>query len=177
MKLEGYSGNPVDVDEWGNIKTRSIMRQEMNDANDQEKSYSWFSTYTTAGAENVIYIKNTHATDNLEIHSIVLGTNTNVVFTMSQVTGTAAGTTITGSNMNLGSTQTASVTSLGNAAVTGLTTGKTLLTFRVLANYGDKYNIEGGVILTPNTAIAVAVSVLTTFDCSIYGHFNNLESK
>lgn len=177
MKLEGYNGNPVGADDWGNILTRSIMRQEMNDANDQEKSFTWFSTYTTAGAENVIYIKNTHETDNLEIHSVVLGTSANVIFTMSQVTGTAAGTTITGVNMNLGSTKTASVSSYGNAAVTGLTTGNTLLTFRVLANYGDKYNIEGGVIMPPNTAIAVAVSALVTFDCTIYGHFNNLESK
>ena len=41
MKLEGYEGNPIGADEWGNIKTRSITRAEMNNASDQEKAYAW----------------------------------------------------------------------------------------------------------------------------------------
>lgn len=175
MKLEGHNGAPVNSDDFGNLKTRAIVRSEMNDAADQEKAYSWVSAYTTAGAENIIYIKNTHETDILEIHNVILGTAANAVFTLHEVTGTAGGTTITGSPLNLQSTRTASVSSYGDASVTGLTLGNALMKFRVLANYGDEFDVAGGVIVPPGKAIAVANTATGACDCTIFGHFNSLE--
>ena len=177
MKLEGYEGNPIGADEWGNIKARAITRSEMNDASAQGKAFAWSSTYTTAGAESVLYIKNTSASSNMELHSIILGSSANTIFTLYQATGTAAGTAITGANLNLGSTKSAEASSYGNAAVTGLTNGNVLSRIRILANYSDRFDFEGSIIVPPNTAVVLGVSALITFEATIYGHFNSLETK
>lgn len=178
MILYGSNGNPVDADEHGNLKTRSIIRHEINDACSQEKAYSWVSAYTTSGAdEEVIYIQNTSNTDDLELHQIIAGSAVNSVFTLYQVTGTAAGTSITGSNLNLASSKTATANAFGNASVTGLTLGNALAKVRVLSNYSDMKDLQGSIIVKPNTAIAVSNSGTGACDVTIIGHYNSLERK
>lgn len=177
MIIYGSNKNPVDADEFGNLKTRSITRAEVNDSSNQEKMYSITSSYTTSGAdEEVIYIKNTSSTENFEIHRIHLGTAVNAVFTISKVTGTAGGAgAITPVNMNLGSTKEAELSCNGDASVTGLTIGGTLGKLRILANYSDLFDFQGSMILKPNTAIAITNSATGACEVTIMGHFNSLE--
>lgn len=176
MIIYGANSKPVDADSFGNLKTRSIVRPEINDAADQHKAYAWVSAYTTAGAdEEIIYIKNDAQDSNLKIHSVIIGSAVNAVFTFSKVTGTAGGTTITGTQLNLGATQTPEAISYGNASVTGLTIGDTIAKKRVLGNYSDLFDFQGSIILPPNTAIAVTNSGTGDCDITIVGHFNSLE--
>lgn len=167
--------NTMGVDDFGNALTRSITRAELNNASDQEKAFSWVSTYTTAGGNEVVaYIKNDHTTSNLEIHQIIAGTAANAVFTINKVTGTAAGTTISAENLNLKSGISASATSYGNAEVTGLSLGGTLGKIRVIANYADMFDLQGAIIVPPGYAIAISNSATGAFDITVIAHYNDL---
>lgn len=176
MKLWGVNGNRVDADESGRLKTRSISSSISSDAAEQEKSYIVTSTYTTSGGdEEVIYIKNAHATENFEVHKIILGTAANAVFTLSTYTGTAAGTSITPVGSNVGQTKTASLTCFGNAAVTGLTPDDTLAIKRVLANTSGEIEVNGAIKLKPNTNLGISNSATGSFEVTLIGHFSELE--
>lgn len=178
MILYGANKNPIDADIHGNVKTRSIVRSELNDASFQKKAYSWTSAYTTGGAdEEVIYIKNTDTSDYLEIHQVILGTAATAVFTISQVTGTAGGASaITSAPLNLSSTTSPNVSATGGASVTGLTIGNTLAKIRVIANYSDMFDFQGSILIPPGGAIAVTNSATGACEVTIIGHFDSLES-
>ncbi len=177
MILYGANGKRVDADSHGRLLTRAVTRAELNDASTKKKTYSIVSGYTTSGGdEEIVYIKNTHATDDFEIHHVVVGTAVNAVFTISKVTGTAGGAgAITPAALNVGQNETADLSCTGDASVTGLTLAATLAKIRVIANYSDMFNFEGSIILQPNTAIAVSNSATGACEITIVGHFNSLE--
>jgi len=123
---------------------------------DDAETYSWNSTYSPASGDEVIYIKNTHTTKNLHLDIVRLGAANTAVWTVFRVgSGTAAGTTITGTNYNLSSSNTARVTSLGNASVTGSLSGAVLAYARNAATNFVLLDFLGALILGQNDAIAI----------------------
>jgi hypothetical protein len=124
---------------------------------DEGQSYTWTSTYSAATTNEVLYIKNTSKTLKLYLDSIDCNQVGGVIgaFIIKEVTGTAAGTAITGTNTNLVSGNVAPVTALGNASVTGTTDAATISTIGVEQYAHNNILFPATIILGLNDAIAV----------------------
>jgi len=109
----------------------------------------------SAAGDIVFYLKNTSTTRNMFVKDIHVGGVNTSLWKFWVVTGTGSGAAITPTNTNLGSGITAEATCLGNAAVTGLTTGALFGIVRSPANGEIDEDFDGALILAPNTAIAV----------------------
>lgn len=114
-------------------------------------------SFNASNGEYVYYLKNTAPDKRLYIHSIEYHSAPSVHWKVWIVTGTAAGgTSITPSNLNLGSGRAAEAICMGGGAtITGLTLGVQIGTHRTEANSGASMDWGGGLILAPNTAIAI----------------------
>lgn len=173
--IKSENGKSADVGDLG-LHTYSAVYDENVDSARRDQMYTITSAYTTGGAdEEVIYLKNTHATSNLELVLSSFGTAVSGVFTVYKVTGTAGGASaITAVNARTGSTIAASVSATGNASVTGLTLGDVIGKTRVLAN--DSKESKLTVVVSPNTAIAVSNSATGACDVTLSFHFPNADS-
>jgi len=120
------------------------------------QTYAWTSTDATSAAEESIYVQNTSSDSELHIDKIILAGVEATVHAVLLVTGgTPAGTTITGVNMNKGSSNTAAATALGNAAVTGSVVGDIVAQAYHAALGSMTIDFEGELILGQDDAIAV----------------------
>ncbi len=176
MNMYGANGNPINADKLG-MQAHAVTRSEINEAASQGKMYSVTSAYTTGGAdEEVLYLKNDHETDMLEVHQMIVGSAVASVFTVYDVTGTAGGASaITVNNMLVGDGRAAQVTATGDASVTGLTLGgKVGGAIRVIAGYSDFYDYQGSLLIPPGKAIAVSASGTGATNCTLFFHFDNL---
>lgn len=157
-------------------KTRDRMFYASRD--EQQSFNTIMPSYSATAGEYVFYIKNTSSTKNMFIHSIEYHSVENVHWKVFQVTGTAAGgTTLTPSNLNLGSGRTAEVTAMGGGAtITGLVIGNQIGTHRTSAFGEAGMDFGQGLILAPNTAIVVEYDTGTTGLCEIdcIYHFEDL---
>jgi hypothetical protein len=175
MYIEGRSGQIPDTRKVHTLERLCVSattQPEIHELSKANKVFSWCSAYTTGGAnEEVIYVKN-DSSENLIIHSIVLGTAVNALFTLYKVTGTAGGTTITGVALNTNHVQDPTATSYGDASVTGLTIGNRLWQMRVLANHSIQYDCACALIIPPGEAIAISNSGTGACDATIVGNFN-----
>lgn len=147
---------------------------------DEGKAFNCISTDASAAAgDYVFYLKNTSTTDNLYIKELEFHSENAAVWKVWQVTGTASGTTITPSNLNLGSPNVAEATGVGNGAVSGLTTVKQIGTHRNGANGEGGMDYEDALLLPPNSAIAVEYDTGTTgaaeIDC--FFHYETIGKK
>jgi hypothetical protein len=137
-------------------------------------------SYSATAGDYVFYIKNTSSDKNLYLNHLEFHSLNAATWKILQVTGTAAaGTTITPSNLNLGTQRTAEVISMGGGAtITGLTIGNQMGTHRTEATGEAGMDWGGGLILAPNTAIAVEYEAGTTglieIDCLF--HFETIVS-
>ena len=131
---------------------------------DEGKAFNCISTDASAAAGDIIfYIKNTSTTDNLYMKHIEFHSENAAVWKVWNVTGTAAGSTsLTPSNLNLGSPNVAEATSRGDGAITGLTNVKQIGTHRNGANGEGEMNYENALILPPGAAIAIEYDSGTT---------------
>lgn len=99
------------------------------------------------------------------------GVNTGL-FELFEVTGTAAGTTLTPKNTNLQDSGAADTVSFGEAAVTGLTTGDRLAVARTPANSAREINLNDTVILGLNDAVAIEYTGSTGIvDVMLIGYY------
>ena len=170
----GNNGNVADVTDRKALKVDAVIESRLESASrDDEKAFVWSSTYAATAADEIIYIANTSVLDTLVIDSFTVGASAACVFTLFEVTsGTAAGSTITAENINLGASGTASATSFGGAAVTGSLTGPVIRYAGVsAASEFDHVDLSGGVILDQNSALAVTVSATATVYVNITGHY------
>lgn len=143
-------------------------------ARESAGTYTWTSSYSATSGDEIIYIKNTSKTQDLVLHHIICGCVNTATFGVFQVTGTASGTTITGTNTNLTSSLDADATSYGDAAVTGLTIGDRVHFRRVGANDSKAIDTQDAVILGLNDAIAVTYTGSTgVADIEIMGYYKN----
>jgi len=139
---------------------------------DSGNAYSWTSSYSAGTGEEVIYVKNTHASNKLFIDKIHVGGVLTGLFELYQVTGTAAGTTITGKNLNLTSSNIAAATALGNASVTSLTIGDRITLVRTAATATTLLNMDNTLILGFGDAIAITYTGSTGIvDTMIRGYY------
>jgi len=147
---------------------------------DEGKAFNLISTDANAAAgDYVFYLKNTSTTDNLYVKHIEFHAANAAVWKVWEVTGTAGGTSITPSNLNLGSPNEAESIGFGDNAVTGLTTVKQVGTHRHDANGEGEMSYEDALILTPGAAIAVEYDAGTTgaaeIDC--FFHYETIGKK
>jgi hypothetical protein len=129
----------------------------------------------TAG-EYIFYIKNSSATRNLFVKHIEFHSANAAVWKVWEVTGTASGTTITSSNLNLSSGQVAEAVGVGDGAITGLTTVKQIGTHRNDANGEGEMTYDDALILGTGKAIAVEYDTGTTGSAEIdcFFHYEDI---
>lgn len=141
-------------------------------AHDDGECYSWTSSYSATSGDEIIYIKNTSQDKDLHIDLIRFSSVNTALFEVFEVSGTASGTTITGKNTNLSSGNVADCTSLGNAAVTGISIGDRITLVRGAANSSHTINLENTLILGFGDAIAVTYTGSSGIaDIAIRGFF------
>lgn len=127
----------------------------------------------------ICYIKNTSSTKNLFIKNIHYGSVNASLGKVWVVSGTASGTGITATNMNLSSGRAASISTYGNGAISGLTGSKLIDIVRCGANGYIHSTYEDALILGPNDAIAVEYDTGTTGACevTVEMHFEDIDRK
>ena len=134
--------------------------------------FRWISSYAATAADFVMYLMNTDQANLFRINRVIFGSTVNTIWTMYKITGgTPAGTAITGVNLNWGSGKVATVTALGNAAVTGSPTGTIINYGMTLANTNDMVLIEGSIVMPVNTAWAIKASATGTVYVLLEGWF------
>lgn len=138
--------------------------------------FVWTSSYAATANDYVFYLMNTDQLQYLRINRFIVSATGATSWTAIKVTGgTPAGTAITGLNTNFSSGKVATVTALGNAAVTGSPTGSTILKVRTAADATLALVIDGSVILPVNTAIAIQVGASVTVNVTVSGWFDTIE--
>ena len=173
-RIEGNSGNLADVDDDKRLLTSSTVESELEYASEKQgKAYSISSSYTTSGGdEEIIYLSNTSTTDNFIIDEIFVGGSVACVFTFAQVSGTPGGAgDVTVKNLNLGSGNSAAMTAKGDASVTGLTIGDTMILGRVVANDSKEIRTGGAIVLGQDDSIAISASGTGAVNATIIGHY------
>lgn len=138
------------------------------------RSYAWASgTYSASGADTILLVKNIATSYNLFISEISVSANvdTRVVIHLPTVEVTPTGTSITGTNLNTGSNNTADATAIRDE--TNNTQGTVIWSGEIQAA-SDPYRIPlfGAVIIGQNDSIAIDfVAAATACDVVIYGSF------
>lgn len=134
--------------------------------------YVWTSSWSSATGLETIYIKNDSKTKKLIISHITVGCVTTGTFELYTATGVAAGTPITGVNMNRSSNNVAAVTAYGAASVTGITPGERLGFVRCPATDTKELPTLDSLVLGFNDAITITWTGSTSItDANIIGYF------
>jgi hypothetical protein len=150
-RLAGISttGNRLLVDSRSDTRIYFISR-------DNGDAYTMVSIDTpSAGGEYNFYFKNTSTTQKFYVSDIEVGAADLAIFKLSVVTGTASGTTITPTNLNLTSGNVATATVLGNGAISGLTESSVLAVISVPADSTEAFKTSDSLVLGQGDAIAV----------------------
>lgn len=179
MKIEDGTGSGkfTKVNNRNRLDVSSAVFSEAHlVAAEDAETYIWSSSYSATSGDEVIYIKNTSKAKLLVIHSMKLGAVATAQFALYEVTGTPAGTTITGKNTNLTSGNAAEATSYGDASVTGLTIGDRIEIVRIPANDSKHVDTQDCIILGFNDAIAITYTAGSgnTIDATILGYYEEL---
>ena len=151
------TGNQAKVDSDGElaVAARTIPRSAFI-SESRGDAYAWTSTDATSAAEESISIQNTSTDKSLHIERVILaGVQATVHAVLLVTSGTPAGTVITGVNLNKGSSNTASATSFGDAAVTGTVVGDIIAQAYHVALGSVTIEFGGEVILGQDDTIAV----------------------
>ena len=146
---------------------------------DEGKAFNCISTASSiATGEYVFYMKNSSTTDNLYVKEVEFHSAEAAVWKVWHVTGTASGTTITSSNLNLGSPNVAESLCAGDGAISGLTNVKQIGTHRNGADGEGGMDYEDALVLPPGTAIAVEyVGTTGAAEIDCFFHFETIGKK
>jgi len=171
----------AEVNSQRELHTKAIVESRAARESD-ENSDAYVVTCTDAGpvaAEYTIYLQNNSATKKLVIDKIILDqTDADVVWKIAHVTGTSAGTALSGINLKLGAANATSITARGGAAgVTGLTPSNVIHQFRggaALASH--EVDFGGALMLGEDVAIAIEYDAGTggAVNISIFFHYNQI---
>ena len=181
IKDGGGSGRSMTVSSFfrGNVSAKTNPRL-FYASRDEGKSFNSISIATgIAAGQYPFYLKNTSPTDNLYIYRIEFHATEAVKWLVWEVTGTAAGTEVIPSNLNLGSGRVAEASGYGDGAVTGLSTVKRIGTHRNEAGSEGEMVFFDSLILSPGKAIAIEYDSGTTGDCEfdVLFHFETIGKK
>jgi hypothetical protein len=179
MSIRGVSGNLVDVNGDKQLLISGPVETDLEYASESKgKAYTFTSTFATGGTDvEVISIKSDSPTDCLIFDEIIVGASAACIFTLFEVTsGTAAGTTITGKNINTASGNAANVTAFGNAAVTGSLAGDAIAYTGVSAASEFKpLDTKSGIVLGQNGHYAITASANATVYVTVIAHFKTVK--
>jgi len=181
MNIEDGTGSGhrarVNDDNELEVRATTVERSEWENHNNQRAYAMYFSQAAANSATNEClgYLKNTSDDDmiitEVAIHSVAADT----VY-ISKVTGTAGGgSSITPTNMNLGSGKTAVATTMQHTAITGLTDGGRLLSFYLAANAFVVRQPESTIVVKKNSAVGIYVSAnqANTLKVNIHFYYEN----
>jgi hypothetical protein len=163
----------------GNVSAKTNPRSFFA-SRDQGLTFTFTSIDTGAAAGDFfIYLKNTSPTKNIFVKEITFGSEYAAVIKLWEVTGTAAGTPLTPTNLNLSSGRDAEALGVGNGAVTGLTTGRLIGILRTQIGGHEHEQLEDALILGPNTSIAAEYDAGTTgqVEAVIHFHYEDVERE
>jgi hypothetical protein len=157
-------GYQVKVDSNNRVHSFSITEPAYSNISISDSQlFTFTSTYAATANDFVMYILNSNSTLPMRINRIIVSSTVATLWTIIRVTGgTPAGTAITGINQNFSSGIGATVTSLGNAAVTGSPTGTNLFLFHTPASTAQILLVEGSIVMPINTAIAIKAGATGT---------------
>ena len=120
----GTSNDPADVKNNRLDVSAQTAPRAFYASRDHGRAFAWTSTIDAQTGEETAYLQNTSPTRILVIDKIIFsGLLAGVHAVGIQTSGTAAGTVMTGRNLNLGNTNTAEATAFGDALVTGSVAG------------------------------------------------------
>jgi hypothetical protein len=179
MKWEDGKGSGraagVSANNRGDVSSRNASRIYYT-SRDFKQAYNWVSSFSASTGNEIIYLKNDSQVNDLYIDHVLLSAEAGrATFALYEVSGTAAGTTLTGVNLNLKSSNTADVTSFGNAAVTGLTLGNKIEVVSAPDDTTVALNVQDALILGFNNAIAIEFTGSAgNVNCVISGFFEEI---
>lgn len=176
MKIEGGTGNGkfAAVNEKNRLDVSAATFSESHLKAVEGDTYIWSTSWSASTGNEIIYIKNTSKTKFLVIESMHVGGVNTGLFELYEVSGTAAGTALTGKNTNLGSAAVADATAFGEAAVTGLTLGDRIALVRTPANTTHEVDLHDVVILGLNDAVAIQYTGSTgVVDAFVIGYYED----
>ncbi len=156
------------------VSARAASR-EYYESRDQGQVYSVISVDATAVAnEESIYLQNTSTNKDMIIQNIVISTDTNSLWRIKFVTGTAAGgSALTPVNLNKASSNAADAVARGDGAVTGLTDGGDITLVRIAANSHDELSFSEALRPGQNDAIAVECETNAAVEIVLFFHFDS----
>ena len=174
-KIQGAGDNQeANVNSKGRLEVAAFSEDVLQDAADIGNAYTFSSTFSASGGEEVLSFKNTSASLHFHGHGIFLGNTVDTLWTFFKVTsGTAAGTTLTPRNLDIGSADNAPATVFGNASVSGSLSGNTLYYFYTLANATPAYfPFAGGLRIGENQEIAITTDAGGVVAVTLVGLFS-----
>ncbi len=173
---KGKHGNAaVSLNQRLDVSARTATRAFYVSRDDGE-AYTWSSEVASANnGDEIIYIKNNSTTLELHIDFVDVSADAASKFCLAYASGTGSGTTLTGVNLNAGSTKTADVTSLGNAAVTGLAIGSRIISGRIPADSDKTFALDNALIIPATKAITVTFQGTngTAVECFVLGYMES----
>ena len=171
----GKNGNAtVSNNQRLDTSARAASRQYY-ESRDTGQVYTVISVDATAVAnEETIYVKNTSTIKDMIIEKITISTDTNSLWRIKFVTGTAAGSSvITPVNLNKGSSNTAAATCRGDGAITGLTDDGDITLVRIGADSHDEIRFSEALRLGQDDAIAVECETNAAVEIVVSFHFDS----
>lgn len=168
-------GYLLEVDSSNRVRAAAVVRKEIVAVSDTNgKAFIAETNFTTTGTNQIFfYLKNDDTALNLHINRIIMNTDSNTMFHLYKATGVpSGGSTVTPTNLNFNSSEAATVTCLGAASITGLSTTK-LHHARMLASDTMMVEWSGAIILGNGDAIAIECTTNTTAaTCSVEFYFD-----
>jgi len=150
------SGIKAKVNKLNQLVVRSIVELDINHIAERF-SESYFTQAIDAGpvaGEYTLYFKNTSEKDFIINAIDGFVTDADVVWKLTEVTGTTTGTVIVPVNFNLGSGKTADATVRGGAAGVGSVTPGTVIRTIYGGAVFNRFRIEAHIIIPKDKAIA-----------------------
>jgi len=154
--------------------SRSASR-EYYESRDEGQVYSVISVDATAVAnEETIYIQNTSTVKDMIIDQIIISTDTDSLWRVKFVTGTATGgSVLTPTNLNKASSNTALANVRGDGDIGSITDDGDIILVRVGANSHDELTFSEALRLGQDDAIAVECETNAAVEISVIFHFDS----
>lgn len=179
MRIEdGSSGAIAAVTTENKLQTRAVQISALHEACLNGDAYAWNAISADIdGGDTALLVRNDSSTRYLVVEKLYVYSDvaTSIdVHVIGTSTFTAAGTAVTGVNLNPSSGNVADATAFADE--TGNTQGSIILTLATAEltthQEGIDYDFKGGVILGTNDCIGVdIVADSAAFECSIIGYF------
>ncbi len=156
------------------VSARTAGRQYY-ESRDTGQVYTVISVDATAVAnEETVYVQNISTNKDMIIEKITINTDTNSLWRIKFVTGTAAGgSVLTPVNLNQTSSNAAAATCRGDGAVTGLTDDGDITLVRISADSHNEVLFSEALRLGQDDAIAVECETNAAVEIVVSFHFDS----